>query len=159
MEYRGKKHTIDILFAVLLFFVFACSVVMVLLFGAKIYQNTVETSDRHFNSRTSLLYITNMVRQHDEAEAVTVGRLNGQDALVLKENYDTGEYVTYIYSYEGALMEMFVEEGYELDNKFGTRIMEIGSLEVENGSDGLIKVRAVSKEGGEDTLFLDTRSR
>ncbi len=159
MEQRRKRHTIDILFAVLLFFVFACSVVTVLLFGAGIYQNTVEASDRHFNSRTSLLYITNMVRQHDEADALAAGSLNGQDAIILKETYETGEYVTYIYSYEGALMEMFVEKGYELACEFGTKIMDIGSLEVENGDDGLIKVKAVSKEGEEDTLFLDTRSR
>lgn len=67
MEMKKQTHIADLLFTLALFLVFAASVVMALLFGANVYQNTVRQMDENYNQRTCLAYVANQVRQHDAA--------------------------------------------------------------------------------------------
>ena len=53
-----KQHTIDFIFPIALFFVFAASSLAVLILSANIYKNITESSKDLFTSRTCLSYIT-----------------------------------------------------------------------------------------------------
>lgn len=49
-----KQHTIDFIFPIALFFVFAASSLAVLILSANIYKNITESSKDLFTSRTCL---------------------------------------------------------------------------------------------------------
>ena len=54
---REKKHIVDILFVLALFLVFTLSTLTLVLFGANIYQNTVNSMEDNYNARTVCSYI------------------------------------------------------------------------------------------------------
>lgn len=67
-----KGHVVDFLFTLALFCVFAASALMVVVIGANVYRQTVRGMDSNYDSRTSLTYLTEKVRQNDAANAVTI---------------------------------------------------------------------------------------
>ena len=67
MGFRLKRrHMIDFLFPVALFFVFALSALALILLSAGIYQSTTETSSLQYTARTALAYIGEKIHQNDE---------------------------------------------------------------------------------------------
>ena len=81
-----RKHMIDYLFPIALFFVFALSALTVLLLAARIYQSTTENSSLNYTSRTSLSYISEKIHQNDMDGKVTIGSFDGCDALIMEQN-------------------------------------------------------------------------
>ena len=76
MRFRTKRrHMIDFLFPVALFFVFALSALTVLLLAARIYQSTTENSSLNYTSRTGLSYISEKIHQNDLGGHVSIGIL------------------------------------------------------------------------------------
>ena len=53
-----KRHAIDFLFPVTVFFVFTISALTVILLAARIYQSTTDDSQRNYTSGTALSYLT-----------------------------------------------------------------------------------------------------
>ena len=80
---REQEHSVDVLFILALFCVFAGSAVLVMTFGANVYQRTVSQMEENYNTRVSLSYVANQVRQHDEKGCITLETLEGSPALVL----------------------------------------------------------------------------
>ena len=60
-----KKHIVDILFVLALFLVFTLSTLTLVLFGANIYQNTVNDMEDNYNARTVCCYILGKFRSND----------------------------------------------------------------------------------------------
>ena len=58
----NHQHIIDFLFVLSLFCVFAVSSVLLILFGADIYNKTVQQMECNYSSRTSIAYITEKIR-------------------------------------------------------------------------------------------------
>lgn len=58
-----KRHAIDFLFPVTVFFVFTISALTVILLAARIYQSTTDDSQRNYTSGTALSYLTEKLRQ------------------------------------------------------------------------------------------------
>jgi hypothetical protein len=58
-----KKHVVNVMFTVLLLGVFALSVVFVSVLGAEVYQSSAAKMQANFDTRTSLVYIAEKVRQ------------------------------------------------------------------------------------------------
>ena len=80
-----KGHVVDFLFTLALFCVFAASALMVVVIGANVYRQTVRGMDSNYDSRTSLTYLTEKVRQNDAANAVTIRSVGDSPALVLSQ--------------------------------------------------------------------------
>ena len=86
MEFRLKRrHMIDLLFPIALFFVFALSALTLILLAARIYQSTTANSSLQYTSRTGLAYISEKIHQNDEDGAVYLGNFDGQDAVILEQ--------------------------------------------------------------------------
>lgn len=154
---RGPiKHQLDGLVALLLFGVFAACALVVLLTGADAYRRLTQRDGAAYDRRTCAQYVATRVRQADTTGGVAVTDLGGVPALILLEPEDEG-YATWVYCYDGWLMELYaaVSDGFAPED--GERIMEIGGLELwMEGS--LLTVTLEDTLGEQTALTLSLRS-
>lgn len=155
-----KQHTIDFIFPIALFFVFAASSLVVLLLSANIYKNITESSDTLFTSRTCLSYITEKIRQNDEGGTgnIYLDSFDGCPSLVLERTYGEVKYHTYIYEDHGVLRELFLQDGIEASAKNGTVIMEVSSFTMEETAPGLLRFSCSSGNDSEETILVSIHS-
>lgn len=61
----SRKHIIDVIFPIAVFFVFAASSLAVLMLASKIYDDTSTSASDNYSSRTAFAYVSEKLRQHD----------------------------------------------------------------------------------------------
>ena len=157
---KGRKveeHSVDVLFILALFCVFAGSAVLVMTFGANVYQRTVSQMEDNYNARVSLSYLANQVRQHDESGAITLQTLDGDPALVLADGPES-DYATFIYYYDGALRELYCAKDDPLGAADGLPIVALESFEMTLDDQGRLQISAAAEGGKNRSLTLTLRS-
>lgn len=156
-----KGHTIDIVFVLLLFCIFAASVLLVLLTGAGTYQGIAESMENHYQERTCINYIATKIRHYDTEGSVELVDGTGDAAIKLKlsETIDGTAYNTFIYYYNGMVMELFTEEGLEIDAGGGFEIIEAEGITFEMASDNLLRIECTGAGGTSAELFVSLRSQ
>lgn len=151
-----KSHrfkSIDIIFALLLFAVFAMTVLMVLLSGARIYKDAVDDMTNRYERRTGIAYITTKLRRYGAAGGVRVGTFGGGDALFLSETAENGkEYETVIYMFDGEVREQFAEKGSSFPEQSGLTILPAKSIRFSGGDGGVIFIEYETDEGTFDAV-------
>lgn len=153
-----KKHVIDFIFPIALFFVFAACSLIVILLSANIYGNITKKSASSFESRTVLSYLSEKMHQSDAQNNISCGTLDGRDALMIRQQYDNGYYYTYIYEDDGILRELFVPEGTSVSASAGKEITPVNSFEINELSQGLFQFSCISPEGEALTTIVSTKS-
>jgi len=153
----GKKsRLLEILPNFLLFFLFACCMFFVLMSGAKLYKNVTAVMDEQFSVNTCISYVTAKVRHYDEEGAVSVGKIGQEDALLLKETIDEEEYLTYLYCYDGNLMELFCSADMEVSPFDGQAVMPLDAFDLTE-KDGLLRFSCEAQDGHvEASVFLQS---
>jgi hypothetical protein len=151
-----KRHVIDFIFPVALFFVFAVSSLIVVLLATRIYKSTTEDSQEQYTSRTALSYISEKIRQNDEADTVSVGKLDDGDCLML--NPQGSDYTTYIYEHDGALKELSVKEGTKPSPVAGELILEVNSFQAKSLSDNLFRFTITTEQNKTHSVVIGTKS-
>ncbi len=129
IQEQKKGHTIDTVFVICLLLLFVLSSLSVIAIGASIYKKNVAAMADNSSHRIACAYITEKVRQSDNEGNVYVKEIFGENALVLSKDIDGVTYNTYIYDYDGNLMELFARA--DLDNFYpqsGQKIPKIGSF-------------------------------
>jgi len=155
------KNRIDTVFVLLIFSVFALSVLMVLMLGARIYKNMTDITRQGQDERTLLSYVWTKVKNGDKAGCIYAGDFSGQSALYFDEEIEGTYYRTAIYQYDGWVYEMFCDielfnetrAEYLLLPEDGVRVMEIDDLRFEDTEYGLIRVST-----GASSMLLYPRS-
>lgn len=157
---KSHQHTIDLIFPIALFFVFAATALIVLLFSAGIYQKQVNASETGFGQTTALSYITEKIRQNDTSTAggIYLGEFDQCQALAIPQIYGENHYTTYIYELDGELKEIFLMDGIEASAQTGTTILEIDGLAMEELSDGLFLFTCTSTDGTSSSTIVSTCS-
>lgn len=159
MKHDGKEsHSIDTLFALLLFSTMALCALCIIVMGGRVYRNIVDDMDENFVTRTAMFYISNKVKQYDQQGFISVEEREGQNMLVLKEEIDGAIYETLIYEENGLVREMFIEKGTEVPFESGTVILETEKLHFEMVQENLLKMELDTKERETKALFLNLRS-
>ena len=160
MRFRTqRKHMIDFLFSVALFFVFALSALIVILLAARIYQSTTENSSLNYTSRTSLSYISEKIHQNDRNGTVYLGNFDGYDALVMEQDLEDTVYYTYIYACDNELKELFTSGNSSIKASSGQTIMEIEDFSMEQISDDLLKFSCTDQNSQQASTMISLRSR
>lgn len=142
-----RGHSIDVVLSLVLFCLFAGSVLMVLMLGVQSYQGVVQSMEESYHERTCLQYIATKVNHYSGENAVTVTDYGDGSALALGETIGGSEYVTYIYTYEGNMMELFCASDVELDPSAGFKIMGVEGLDFTAITDDLIHITCSSSSG------------
>jgi hypothetical protein len=147
------------MFTVTLLGVFALAAIFVAVMGASVYQGSAQKLQANFDTRTSLVYIAEKVRQspQDTAGGYEVRQLNGQDALVLTEGLDKRVFETWIFVRDGKLHEVMVEAGTDVSDSEGQTIMDLKSLTFEDAGNTLT-ITVINNSDDEESLTLGRRS-
>ncbi len=158
MNRKNGSHSIDFVFVLSLFCVFAACVLLSLMLGTKIYTAmSADAAQSHYR-RTAVSYITEKLRHCDTADAAQVSELQGEPALILTETYGDVEYETTIYVWDGWLRELFCQKGLEFDGSAGSKIIEANSVEFSLLGDNLIQIRYTDPQGNQSSGLVSLRS-
>ncbi len=158
MMKNERRHIIDFLVPLALFFAFALSALIVILFATRVYKSTVENSAANYTARTALSYVTEKIHAGDEEEAVTVGEFDGCSALLLRSEIEGESYLTAIYFDGGALTELFMKEDAETSADAGTALLKLSAFSVTQVADRLFLVECVDENGHKESAYIATRS-
>lgn len=152
---ENGRHMIDLLFVLSLFCVFAVSSVVLILFGADIYNKTVSSMNDNYASRTSVAYITEKIRQSDIYNSVKIDESLGYERLLMTRNINGIEYATSLYEYDGFLYELFARTDIELPIDAGQQVIALTALDFEFISDNLLKVSFCDESEKETELYIN----
>lgn len=155
----SKHHIIDAVFVICLLLMFLLSSLTVIAIGASIYKKNVEQTSENYSQRISFSYVTEKVRQSDINGSIDVEKRFGENVLVLREEAGGEQYNTYIYDYDGYLMEFFARA--DVNNFFpqsGQKILKINSFDAEKISNHLLSITIEADDGSEDSVFIAIRS-
>lgn len=154
----NKRHLIDILFVLSLFCIFAFSSVALIMFGSQIYKNTLKNMDYNFNVRTCSSYLTEKIRQSDEADSIEILKKENLTILMLRTQIDNLEYATALYEYDQHLYELFARTDTPLPLDAGQEIMEITDLQFSFVTSSILKISYTDATGISNTLYVSTHS-
>ncbi len=152
----AKKHSAEIIFVLSLFLIYTFCALLLSVMGANVYSKNVDDSEKNYNMRTSLLYITEKVRQNESIGNISVGTALGNDALVLSRTIDETVYNTWIYFEDGNLCEVIVPSNLEIVPNMGQKIMSVSAMEFEI-NDSLLSVIITDENQNQfsSNLFLE----
>ena len=152
MQEKTTHHIIDILFVL---GVLVMSVILGLFLigaGTGVYKNLLSASDENERLRTPVAYITQKVRQHKTAGAVSIDDIDGIPALALKTTIQDADYITYLYADDGNLKELFVPADIEkMHASAGLAVTSVDAVTFSKEDDGLYVHVSVD---GKETSFL-----
>ena len=143
MKQRNKSIDMSALAPLLLFALFACCVVLVLLFGADIYRGLAQRDRENYQQRTAVQYLTTRVRQSDCADMVFIGDFDravpdsSGDTVFIREVLGDRTYYTRIYCHDGYLCELFAEEASGPAPEEGERILPAERIQISRDGDRL----------------------
>lgn len=157
-ERTERKHVIDFLFPLALFFVLTATSVALVVLASGTYSRQVQDSEDSFASRTALSYVTEKIHQADEYGAVYTGTFDGQDAIVIRQTYSEQTYVTYLYEYDGYLRELFIQDGVDAKASDGRKILASDSFSFEATQDGLFHLYCTNKDGSISDTYVSIKS-
>ncbi len=152
---QQKGQTVNLLFTMLLFLVFVLCALFTVLIGGKVYENINSRIEENYSGQVVLNYVANKVRQGDEAGRVAVKTMEDTPVLELTQEINGRKFVTWIYYRDGAVRELFTNEGSGLGLKDGLEIMECRGLTFVQ-EDSLLKIQVTGAET--NSLLLNIRS-
>ncbi|MBE5910840.1 DUF4860 domain-containing protein [Pseudobutyrivibrio sp.] len=153
---RSRKHNIDIMFLMILFLIFTFSAVSVLLMAVNSYRSVVNANESNANARTAIAYIREVVRQHDSAGVIDISTIDGCDCIRMSEGTD---YYLYIYEYDGYLMELEAKENSGVTADFGSKILEINSLDISLEKDSnTMQIEIENADGQKENVSIGIKS-
>ncbi len=149
-----RGHSMDTILTLMLFGLFTGCLLMVLMLGAQSYQKVVDTMEESYETRTCLQYIATKVSHYSGEGALEMIRFGEGNALALYETIDDCPYVTYLYLYDGQVMELFCEVDVELSPQAGFSVMAVDDLTIQQVNENLLYLTCT---GGDRTaqLYLD----
>lgn len=136
-KYKGSYRYINYIFSFSLVIVFVVLMAILIYSGANSYKNVKEHTDINFNAQTALGYVANKVHGND-TYGLVMGEEKGVQYICL--NFEGGEYVTYVYCYNGQLYEYLTKSTSEFDPGMGEKICELSEMIVEQKKENLIRV-------------------
>ena len=154
MNKLTRPRRADTVFVLLIFCLFAMSVLITLMLGAGVYKHMTDISGEGYDERTCLSYIWTKIKNSDQIGKISVGDFDGTPALRLSEVYGDTTYETRIYLYDGWVYELFCEESLDAHPSDGVPIIKTDSLSFEQLDDGLIRASA-----GSGNVLLYPRSK
>jgi hypothetical protein len=144
--------------ALMMFCIFAMSVLTVLMLGAGVYKNMTDASQEDYELRVSLSYIWSKTKNKDDGGGFRIGDFHGQPAIRFEDTYGGRLYHTVIYCYDGWLRELFFEDGLQFPLGEGEPIVKLNTLKLEQRTDGSVVVTVGGNNPATDSLLLTSRS-
>ena len=132
---KEQKHSIEVIFTMVTFLMYAMVLLMFVSLGATVYRSVTQQMELHQTQRTAENYLREKARQNDRAGDVSIGEIEGVPALQISQTVGGKEYVTYIFAEGGSLKELLVSAEKKAKMSDGTVLlsMEAVSFTEEQG--------------------------
>lgn len=132
---KEQKHSIEVVFTMVTFLVYAMVLLMFVSLGATVYRSVTQQMELHQTQRTAENYLREKVRQNDRTGDISIGEIEGVPALQIGQTVGGKEYVTYIFIEGGSLKELLVSAEKKAKMSDGTVLlsMEAVSFTEEQG--------------------------
>jgi len=154
---KSKNYIVDFLFTLALFGVFAVSSIMVVYFGASVYESVTEGMNKNFTSRTAISYITEKLRQRDSEGTASITQIEGVNAVTLIKKSGDNIETTYIFADDEYLKEYTVKGDEVPTLKDGTPIMQLHSFNVKEIAAGIYHITLVDTDGHTNRAYISTK--
>ncbi|GAB6104333.1 hypothetical protein JCM17039_10870 [Blautia glucerasea] len=154
-----KRHMTDLFFSLSLFGVFSVCSFMLILIGVQIYRSSASQLSSTYSTRTALSYTAEKIRQHDREGSVSLTEINGETALVTKEQIGEETYMTYIYPEDNHLCELSAKEGTTVSAELGEKILEVNNFCITEKGNGFLEISASDNDGTPLKLLIHLRSQ
>ena len=125
---NNNRHVISGAFVFLLLGLFAVFSTVLVLFGARAYNATVDRSSLHNERRVVDSFIRNAVRADAESGAVSVQDMDGVQAILLTSEEMGDRYTRYIYFYDGNLCDLYTSADNPFRPEDGEEICALNGL-------------------------------
>ena len=122
---KEQKHSIEVVFTMVTFLVYAMVLLMFVSLGATVYRSVTQQMELHQTQRTAENYLREKVRQNDRAGDVSIGEIEGVPALQIGQTVGGKEYVTYIFTEGGSLKELLVSAEKKAKMSDGTVLLSM----------------------------------
>lgn len=140
-----NAHSIQTVFVLSIFCLFTVLSLFLVLIGANVYRSIVSQTQSNSETRTLLSYVSNKVHSAGAGE-VSLQTVSGVPALVLSSAYNGQEYRTYIYEYNGAVMEQFTRASNRFTPGQGDKITSVSKFSMSQSGQEL-RLTAAGKDG------------
>ena len=151
------NFNIVIVVIVIIDFIYDCFFVCFI--GAGIYKKNVEAMSGNYSHRIACAYISEKVRQADVKGRIFTQDIFGQKTLVMQDETDGELYNTYIYNYDGYLMELYARSDLQdIYPQAGMKILKISSFNIEELNDSCFKVSVTLDDGAIEDFLISKRS-
>ena len=164
MSRRGEQqHNIEGAFVLVLFAVFAITVIAVLALGANSYQRLVARDNDAYNRRIITSYVAAKLRSSDAVGSVAVGGFSspktndGINTLHLYMDVEGDIYDQRIYFYDGHVYELLTLSESNIEPEDGSPILEAHGLDFEMEGD-VVTIHAKDVEDRENSITISARS-
>jgi hypothetical protein len=151
-----KKHSVNMLFTILLLGIFALAAIFVAIMGARVYANSAEKMQANSETRTSIVYLSEKIRTCAK-DNYDVRSIDGSAALVLSEEINDTVYEYWIFVADGQLCEVTAERGDTVHPGAAQQITPLKSLGAEL-KDGGIELTVTTAKGDVCTTFISGRT-
>lgn len=151
---KNTGHSVSSLFSLLLFGIFALFLMLMLLFSARVYQQTVKQTDSDSELGTAVTYLTTKFRQHDQDNGIFSGSIDNIPALCFRDEINGKEYITYIYLKDDSLMELFTAKDSQASSDAGTVISQLSGFQVSEMENGFYRFSLESTTGIHSEFLL-----
>lgn len=157
-----KNFIVDILFVLALFAVFTLSALMLVSIGAEVYRHTTKDMSGNYESRTSISYITEKIRQNDNIiseKNIGITAISGKQALILAQEIEGEIYYTYLYLFDGYLKELFVQSDTYLEEELlaaGHNIIPLNEFRLEQPKNDLFSIKLTTTDGEVHHIYVST---
>ncbi len=160
---EGQQHNIEGAFVLVLFAVFAITVIAVLALGANSYRRLVSRDNDAYNRRIITSYVAAKIRSADAVGSVAVGGFStpktndGVNTLHLYQEIEGDTYDQRIYFYDGHVYEILTVADNNIDPEDGSPVLEAHGLDFSM-EDGVITVHSKDTEDRENHITISARS-
>lgn len=150
-----QQHSIDILFLLVIFLLFAFSGAVLLVLATHFYQSTVARSEENSSARVASAYVREVLHQNDLAEGSTISEFDGTSCLRIPQEED---YVLYLYYYDGELKELYTKEDAVVSAQSGQKILELQSFSIEEIMPGVFEMECEDSLGNYERVIISQKS-
>ena len=150
-----RKHVVNLMFTITLLGVFALAALFVAVMGAQVYSHNAEKMQANFDTRTSVIYMAEKIRQTPGGNFEKKD-IDGNDALVLIEDIDGNKFESWIYVHDNTLFEVMINQGASIRPGEGQAIMSLNSMTIEE-KDDLFNIMVENSQGTKESLSIGRR--
>lgn len=136
----------NFLVGVVIWLTFTITSLMLVLVGARLYQEIYSKQQTYLSSATPLNYLTMKFRQNDRKNSVAISDLDEQPAIVLMETLEGEIYETWIYIEEGYLRELYIKQGDSFEPQDGEKVIPLNEMQLQWENEKLLSVTLIDIE-------------